>query len=147
MDEIERAQRQAVVAEARSWIRTPYHDMARVKGPNGGVDCGMLLLEVFERCGLIEHVDVGYYSPDFYLHRSDPQYMNWVKKYAKEVRRKPLPGDIILYNFGRQPAHGVIVVEWPIIIHAYKRARMVIQDDASKGELPGRQAGIFSFWG
>jgi cell wall-associated NlpC family hydrolase len=145
MDEKEKAERQAVVAEARTWMGTPYHDMARVKG--AGVDCGMLLLEVFERCGLIDHVDVGYYSPDFYLHSSEPQYMNWVKKYAKEVQRQPLPGDFVLYNFGRCAAHGVIVVEWPTIIHAYKRYGIVSLDDATKGELPKRQAGIYSFWG
>ena len=145
MNEKEKEQRAAVVDEAKTWLRTPYHDMARVKG--AGVDCGMLLLEVFERCGLIEHVDIGYYAPDFYLHSSDPIYMKWVKTYTKEVNRQPLPGDIVLYNFGRSPAHGVIVVEWPIIIHAYKRYGIVSLDDATQGELPKRQAGIFSYWG
>jgi cell wall-associated NlpC family hydrolase len=47
----EAAQRATVVAEARSWIRTPYHNCADVKG--AGVDCGMLLVRVFVDTGLM----------------------------------------------------------------------------------------------
>ena len=44
------AQRAAVVAEARSWIGTPYHHAADVKGH--GVDCAMLLIRVYCDCRL-----------------------------------------------------------------------------------------------
>ena len=37
MDKLELAQRLAVVAEAESWLGTPYHHEARIKGH--GVDC------------------------------------------------------------------------------------------------------------
>ena len=37
-------QRQRVVAEAETWLRTPYHHMGRIKG--GGIDCPTLLAEV-----------------------------------------------------------------------------------------------------
>ncbi len=47
--------RAAVVAEAHRWLRTPYHKHGRVLG--AGVDCSMLLAEVFEAAGAIPHVD------------------------------------------------------------------------------------------
>lgn len=141
----ETEERQQVIKEALSWLKTPYHDEARVKG--AGVDCGMLILQVFENCGLLEHVDVPHYAPDFYLHRSEEQYLGWVERYCKKVQRDPLPGDIILCKYGRCISHGGIVVEWPQIIHAYKRARAVILDDATKGELAERMTAIYSFWG
>ena len=40
-----------VVAEARKWIGTPYHNCADVQG--AGVDCGMLLVRVFVDSGLV----------------------------------------------------------------------------------------------
>ena len=43
--------RAAVVAEAATWLRTPYHHMGRVK--NAGTDCLMLLAEVYEAAGVI----------------------------------------------------------------------------------------------
>src|SRR6185437_15824401 len=51
---IEVAQRAAVVAEARSWIGTPYHNCADIKGT--GVDCGMLIVRVFVATGLCAHL-------------------------------------------------------------------------------------------
>src|SRR5262249_43477037 len=47
--------RAAVVAEAESWIGTPFHHAARVKG--AGVDCLMLLAEVYERAGIVPHLE------------------------------------------------------------------------------------------
>ena len=47
-----RGQRAAVVAAARSWIGTPYHHAADVKGV--GVDCAMLLVRVYSDLGLID---------------------------------------------------------------------------------------------
>ena len=39
--------REAVIREAKSWIGTPFHHAARIKG--AGVDCLMLLAEIYER--------------------------------------------------------------------------------------------------
>lgn len=144
MNELEKQQRQAVVDEAISWLGTPYHDNARVK--NGGVDCGLFLLEVFERCGLIEHIEVPYYRRDWHLHRSEEKYLGWVEKYCCEIsERKPLPGDIIVYHYGRCISHGAIVVDYPIIIHSYVNLG-VIYGDNTQGEFPKRQRALYSFW-
>ena len=144
MTEKEREQREDVVKEAITWLGTPYHPAGRVKG--AGVDCGMLLAEVFETCGLVEHVDPGYYSPEFSLHHSDEIYQQWIEKYAKRVEREPLPGDIILYQFGKCRSHAVIVIDWPQVIHSYIRLG-VVWGNATKEPLVSRQQEVYSVWG
>lgn len=143
MNEIE--ERQKVVKEALTWLKTPYHHMGSVKG--AGTDCGMLLLCVFENCGLVSNIEIPYYPQDWHLHRSEEKYLHWVMKYAKEVHRDPLPGDIVLFKYGRCISHGGIVISWPQIIHAYFNAQAVVLDDATKGELAERMVAVYSFWG
>jgi cell wall-associated NlpC family hydrolase len=147
MNEID--QRKAVVEEAKTWLKTPHVHMARLKGV--GVDCALLLAEVYERTGLVEHIDPGYYPQDWHLHKGGQAeeriYLKTVLKYAHRVKdRDPLPGDIVLFDFGRCESHGAIVIEWPIVIHAYV-GMGVIYGEADKNPLAGRLAGIFSIWG
>ena len=56
MDIKEEREREKLVAEALSWLGTPYHHAGRVKG--GGVDCGMLNLQAFINVGLIADTEV-----------------------------------------------------------------------------------------
>lgn len=132
--------RLAILAEAGSWLRTPYHHEAMVKG--AGVDCAMLLVAVYHACGLIPAIDPRPYPPDWMLHRSEERYLGWVRQYAHPVG-SPLPGDIAVYQFGRVVAHAAIVVDWPRIIHAYRPAGMVILGDGAAGVLEHRLRG---FW-
>ena len=53
---------------------------ARVKG--GGTDCLMLLAEVYEKAGVIPHVDVPFYPPDWNLHRDAERYLEGIMRYA-----------------------------------------------------------------
>jgi len=144
MTDLEKQQRQAVCAEAISWLQTPYHWEGRVK--HGGVDCGMFLLEVFERCGLIEHTEVAHYSSSWHLHHSEQKYLGWVEKFGHEVKnRDPLPGDVVLYQYGRCISHGAIVINYPQIIHSYIQLG-VVYSDAEQNSLKKRQRAIYSFW-
>lgn len=120
MDPREAAQRAAVVAEARSWIGTPYHHEARVKGRQGGVDCAQLLIGVFSApgVGLIEPMSVPHYPPDWHLHRDAERYLGTVLQHAYEIPGPPLPGDVVVWRFGRCFSHGAIVIEWPLIVEA-----------------------------
>ncbi len=133
--------RLAVVEEARGWLGTPYHHMGRVKG--GGTDCLMLLAEVYERAGVVGHVDVPFYPPDWNLHRDVERYAEGLLAYAREVSGPPEPGDIALFKFGRCFAHGAITVEWPKIIHAYVGLG-VVYGDACRLPLAGRPVRFFS---
>lgn len=137
--------RAAVLEEALSWLGTPYHPHGRVKG--AGVDCAMLLGEVFHACGMLpDDWAPGYYAPDWHLHRSEELYLQGIQKYAKPVTGDPKPGDIALFKFGRTTSHGAIVVQWPRLVHAYK-GRGVCLMDATDGELDGRYQGSWTMFG
>jgi cell wall-associated NlpC family hydrolase len=115
------AERQAVVAEALSWVGTPFHHFGKVKG--AGVDCAQLLAETFVRVGLIRPPIAGYYPADWHLHRDAERYLNQVLIDAVEMplpaERTPEPGDVVLFRFGRCFSHGALVTGWPVIVHAY----------------------------
>ena len=135
----------AVIEEALGWLRTPYHHMARVKG--AGADCLTLLAEVYEKAGVISHVDVPFYPPDWNLHRDAERCLEGVIRYALEVpvwddADPPQPGDIAVFKFGRCFAHGAIVLQWPRLIHAWHNAG-VVYVDATQGQLAGRPMRIF----
>lgn len=142
MDEME--QRESVVAEAKTWLNTPHHHAADIKG--AGVDCGFLLIRAFHAVGLIPDIDPRPYPHDWHLHRSEEKYLEWVMKYTTKVDREPKVGDILLYKFGRCISHGAIVVDYPTIIHAYI-GQGVIYADASQEYLTKRLEGVYSFWG
>ena len=135
------AARQAVIAEALTWIGTPFHHAARVKG--AGVDCLMLLAEVYERAGIAPHVEPPFYVPDWHLHRDAERYMEGLLGYARPIDGPPLPGDIALFRFGRTFSHGAIVVEWPRLVHAYW-AIGVVWGDATLYPLKDRPVRFFS---
>lgn len=132
--------RSKIVEEAISWLRTPWHHEARVKG--AGVDCAQFLIAVYSAVGLVEPFETHQYSPDWHLHRDEPLFLQYLRQYAVEVQ-EPLPGDIVMWNFGRHEAHGSIVVEWPLIIHAYKEERAVCYTDVSTSPIRRRLAGFY----
>lgn len=135
-------QREAVVREARSWLGTSWHHRGRIKG--GGVDCGMLLLEVYERCGLIPHVEPGEYPRDWHMHQARPRYLEIVQQYCDPVtNRDPLPADIAVFRWGHCVSHGSIVISWPIIIHAYLEQGVVLGDAVRDTILSRRYAGCY----
>ena len=61
-------------------------------------------------------------------------------------RDTPLPGDVIVYRYGRCVSHGALVVAWPQIIHAYLGLGVVLADGDDR-DMQKRQSGIYSYWG
>ncbi|KMN36525.1 hydrolase [Chromobacterium sp. LK1] len=143
MHKTEQKQRAAVVAEAMTWLNTPYHHQGNVKG--AGADCAFLLIRVFHACGLIPDIDPRPYPMDWHLHRGEERYLRWVEEYARPVET-PQPGDIVVYKFGRCISHGAIVIDWPTILHAYVGEGVVLTDAENTPRLQGRQAGFYSIW-
>lgn len=156
---LEQQQRAAVVAEARSWIGTPYHHRARVKG--AGVDCAQILVGVFSAPGvaLIPALTIPHYPPDWHLNRAAERYLGTILEMAREIPGDPAPGDVVLFRFGRCFAHGGIVVEWPRIVHAWAPAHRVVEGNVAhdsalshigeRGPELGheRPRRFFSYWG
>jgi len=148
MNDFEAQQRAAIVAEAQSWLKTPYHHAADVRG--AGVDCGMLLVRVFVDAGLCAPFDPRPYPPDWMLHRSEERYLGFIFDRTKEVLR-PRPGDVMIFKYGRCYSHGGIVTcANPLtLIHAFKPAGMVIEDEVPSNPMlcnPSRVPKFFSYW-
>lgn len=117
------SERQAVVAEAMTWIGTPFHHAGRIKSV--GVDCAMFPLEVYSALGLIPALEkVPPYPVDWHLHRSEERYLETVLGYADETDN-PQPGDFVLFRFGRCFSHGAILLEGPRVVHAYFRQGVI----------------------
>lgn len=130
--------RHDVVVEARAWLDTPYHHLADVRG--AGVDCAMLLVRVYEHCGLIPpDVDPRPYAHDWHLHRGEERYLGWLRQYAVEQHGgEPAPGDVVVWRFGRCFSHGAIVVgEGPraAIVHALRSSGRVVLSTLDDPEL------------
>jgi NlpC/P60 family putative phage cell wall peptidase len=160
MSDEESRQRAAVVAEARTWLGTPYHHEARLKGI--GVDCAQLLAGIFSApsVALIAPPQIPHYPPDWHLHRDAERYLGIILAHAREFdppAAGPLPGDVVLWKFGRCFSHGAIVLAWPTVIHAYVGKGCVLDDVGTapwlsfigeNGEDNGkpRPRRFFSYW-
>lgn len=139
----EQAQRQAVIDEARTWLRTPYHHMGDVKGV--GVDCAMLLVRVYGAVGLVPaDLDPRPYPADWHMHRSDERYLGWVSQYGAVVQT-PAPGDVAVYRFGRSYSHGAIVVDEATVIHSYLK-RGVELASMLHDPLADRPVTFYTLW-
>jgi cell wall-associated NlpC family hydrolase len=152
----EEAERARVVAVARSFLRTPYHHAGRLKG--AGVDCLTLLAETFCEAGLVPHIALPHYPHDWHLHREAERYLNGLLRYTREIEGPPQPGDVVLWKFGRCYSHAAIVVEWPLVIHAFVNQGCVLEDAEKAARLArvgenGPEQGrprprrYFSYWG
>jgi len=133
--------RTAIVTEARSWLGTNYHDHAKVKGLNGGVDCAQLIACVFASAGVIKPLEIPYYSPQQFLHSDAEDYMRTVESFARQIDETAArPGDVVLYKLGRAFGHGAIIIDpgWPNIIHAWAPARMVVRGHGLEENLGTR---------
>jgi NlpC/P60 family putative phage cell wall peptidase len=146
----EATQRQAVIAEAKSWLKTRYMPCADVKG--AGVDCGMLLVRVFIDTGLCEPFEPRPYSKDWHLHRSEEKYLGFITRFMHEVEPERVDlGDIVVFKIGRCYAHGGIVTmtEPLTFIHAYSTLKCVSETElrhCAGLNNPRHRPRFFSYW-
>ena len=133
-------ERAAAVAEARSWIGTPYHHMGDGEQREGrqlkgvGIDCAQILIEVFSAIGVIKWFSTGKYGRDWMMHNGEERYLSFIRPYAEEYdwQKEPIgDGDIVAWRFGRSFSHGGIVTQWPRVVHAYAPFNMVDESDTS----------------
>lgn len=89
-----------VVAEARSWISTPWVHQQRTKGV--AVDCAGLVIGVARALGLVDpDFDINGYTraPDGTLLRRCAEVMQPVQQHAMQ------PGDVLVIATDSEPAH------------------------------------------
>lgn len=143
------ATRAQIVAEALSWLGTPYHHEAEVRG--AGVDCAMFIKAVMAEVGLIHPFTVEHYPSDWMQHRNEERFIAIVEQHARRrldlTAETPLPGDVLVYQFGRCFAHGAIVVDWPVIVHASSLEREVGLAGARDGWLSDAPMRAYSMFG
>lgn len=93
-----------IVAEARTWLQTPWVHQHRVKGH--AVDCVGLVIGVARNLGLVPpEFDVQGYSrlPDGHLEALCERYMRPVSRSALQ------PGDVVVVAVAHDPQHMGIV--------------------------------------
>jgi cell wall-associated NlpC family hydrolase len=136
-------ERALVIAEAESWIGTPYHPNADVKG--AGIDCGMFPVRVFVDTGMVPPFDPRPYPVQFSMHQKAERYLEIVKTYAHEVLGPPKPGDLVMFKFGHSWSHSGIVTNWPEFIHANPPTCLRENWELNVG-LHTREPRFFSIW-
>lgn len=151
--------RDLVISAARSWLNTPYHHMAKVKG--AGVDCGQLVIASFEEAGLIEAFDPGYYTCDWHLHRDEDHYIEAMERHLVRLDDSeasinervaqnyatPSPGDVLAFKVGRTFSHGGIITRWPFFIHSSLPAGIVEEIDVRNSYVADRPCRVYTFEG
>jgi cell wall-associated NlpC family hydrolase len=110
--------RDAILAEARSWLGTPFQHQARVKGR--GVDCAGVVVATALALGL-DVTDLAGYSrtPDGQSLKAE------LDRQAVQVS-EALPGDIYLMRFEREPQHLAFATDVGVL-HAFSSARKVVE--------------------
>jgi cell wall-associated NlpC family hydrolase len=138
-------QREAVIAEAWTWVGTPWRHNQALKGH--GVDCGRFLIEVYREAGVIPPFDPGNYSRQWNLHRSEEVYLDHIQTYAKEITVGDLgPGDVAIFKYGLTYSHAGIVFEAPRLLHSMVRQGVVIGDFMQDAPLKDHEPRFFSPW-
>ena len=142
---------------ARTWLGTPYHHQAAVKG--AGVDCARILIEVYAEAGLMASYKPERYTKDWYFHRNEEKYLKNIEDHAglpikdntsihlwADEKYRPLMGDMLVWRVGRTFSHGGIVSNWPNIIHASAPSRMVEEVSVINTVVHERPVKVYSFW-
>lgn len=136
--------RQHIIDEAMTWLGTPWHHNALLKGV--GVDCAQFLIGVYAGVGAVPNITTGWYPRDWHLHRNEPMFLNFLRQYADPVEDGK-KGDIAMWRFGRHPAHGSIVIDETHIIHAFRDEKAVVITDLTQSNINSRFAGYYRLKG
>jgi NlpC/P60 family putative phage cell wall peptidase len=115
--------RSHLVAEARSWIGTPYRHQASLKGV--GCDCLGLVRGVWRAVVGIEPERAPPYSRDWAEASGDETFARAARKHLIEIEpAQILPGDVLLFRYApRYPAkHAAIVTDVELMVHAHDGA-------------------------
>ena len=132
--------REAIVAEALTWLGTDYHHHGRIKGV--GVDCAQILMAVYcDALKLAPDLDIGFYSTQWHLHRSEELYLGWLERAGAQRVQTPAPGDIAMFKLGRTYSHSAIWLGEQYI-HAWHDAGVILTRPGEE-PLAGREP---QFW-
>jgi cell wall-associated NlpC family hydrolase len=118
--------RAAVIVEALSWVGTPFKNCADVKGPNGCVDCAMLMVRANVDTGRIPPFDPRPYPSAWMLHQREEKFLSWIRDRLGGIEvDHPRVADNIVWRFGLCFSHGGILINSEEVVHAWVRSGIV----------------------
>jgi cell wall-associated NlpC family hydrolase len=134
-------ERAAVIAEALTWIGTPFRHATRIKGL--GVDCANLLTAAFAS---VVDVVVEPYPADWFLHSDRERLIEVIQVHAQRIDGPVALGDLATFRFGRTVSHaGIVVSVDPLqMVHAYRPMRGVERHDIGVGS--GLASRLDGYW-
>lgn len=140
--------REQIIAEAFTWIGTPYHHQAMLK--QVGADCVGFPAGVGKACGLVPRDwTLPFYPPEWHLHHDDSLLETAIETLGCQAR--PLtdrePGDFLIFQYGRTTAHTAILVadDPEYIIHALLGRKITHQ--RLDGDVLRRLRKVYAFPG
>lgn len=121
-----------IIAQARTWLGTPYHHQARLKGV--GCDCLGLVVGVADELALT-HKDgslLSSFDQTNYSHQPDGTYLlQMMASVLDEVPKEDArPGDVAVFDIEGNPQHVAILTEYIEglgMIHCYAPSRKVVE--------------------
>lgn len=118
--------RDKIIAEARTWLGTPWHHQASVKGV--GCDCIGFVRGVAEK--FVGSVPLALdYTPTWHLYRAEPRMYLGFKQHCDEIAPEDMrTADILVFGAGKGPAHHcAFLTPEGGLIHCYQEAGRVVE--------------------
>ncbi len=129
--------RDRIIAEARSWLGTPWRHQASVKGV--GCDCAGLVRGVGNALGLMDCREGAVGTAEFAGYGRAPEPKRMIRALDRFMTRssraaarqpdalEPVPGSVLLIRFDRDPQHLAILTLEDTIVHALASAGCVVE--------------------
>lgn len=120
--------RDDIIAEARTWIGTPFLHQGRIKGQ--GVDCVGLIMGVAKAVGL-PGVDQVLQDPRSHVYKERPAAGQLLKRLHSLLRQIPRdgarPGDMLCLWVADNPQHVLLLSYQRHVIHATSEKERVVE--------------------
>jgi NlpC/P60 family putative phage cell wall peptidase len=123
MNETRRVTRAAIIAEASSWVGTPYRHQASLKGV--GCDCLGLVRGIWRVLFGAEPESVAPYTPDWAEATGGEPLVNAARRHLDEIAiDAAAPGDVLLFRWrpGLPAKHAGVLIEAHRFVHAHQGA-------------------------
>jgi cell wall-associated NlpC family hydrolase len=141
--EAEAKARAAVIVEALSWIGTPFKNCSDIKGPQGGVDCAMLMVRANVDTGRLPPFDPRPYPASWMLHNREERFLGIIRDQLGGIEvETPRVADNLVFKFGLCFSHGGILINADELVHAYIRSGIVHVSRRDEQELAWIANGI-----
>ena len=137
--------REKIVELARSWIGTPYHHQASLKGV--GTDCLGLVRGVYRELYGVEAENPPPYTPDWAEATGLETMLKAAERHLERQKGEMQPGDVLIFRMrpGMVAKHAAIVSAPQRMIHAIEGAPVC--EVVLSGWWQRHIAGVYGFPG